>query len=420
MSAEIPYAPAVVQQQSASHAPVLSAGRVTIAAMRVFENACCWYFQHKSVAEADRVLAVIYNFEGSLVQAWVNANHAHLMALTFPLFILEFKKKFLPRNWQDDLIAMQIGLQGNIPFLTWTEAVHEANSELGIAKSDYYIEEDKLHPHFIPRLSPALKVSYDVNNTHQDLDKIEDLDAWIKQVHLLDTELAKKWVEWLKFAMERNAKTGQAAKMASTKSRNASSGSTHPLQIPQTGRSVTPRLTPVKHQLLEEHQGCFRCRVFYSGHFSANCPLGPNERPLSEACMNITTAHTLKAKTAFERSQKATVVAAVFENEEDEADYLLNEDELDEYVDDNFSLPKHLWWDCCIDAPATCAPTPIHALIDHGSTPVLILSEFANIMALKRRKLFKPFSVSGAFVEKEKEMDSITVLNEYCKVHLQS
>jgi hypothetical protein len=125
MSTEIPYAPAVVQQQSASHTAVLSAGHVTIAAMRIFENACHRYFQHKLVAEADCVLAVIYNFEGLSVQSWINMNLARLTELTFPLFILKFKKKFLPRNWQDDLISTQIGLQGTVPFLAWTEAVRE-------------------------------------------------------------------------------------------------------------------------------------------------------------------------------------------------------------------------------------------------------------------------------------------------------
>lgn len=83
-------------------------------------------------------------------------------------------------------------MQGLTPFLTWTELVCEANSELGITQSGYHIEENKLHAHFVPWLSPALKTSYDTNNTHQDLDKIVDIDTWIEHVHLLDVELANK------------------------------------------------------------------------------------------------------------------------------------------------------------------------------------------------------------------------------------
>jgi hypothetical protein len=115
-------------------------------------------------------------------------SQAHV-GLTFSLFILEFKQKFLPRNWQDDLMSTQISMQDMKSFLLWTESVREANAELGIAESDYHIAEDKLRSHFMPRLSLALKTSYDANNTHLDLDKIADLDTWIKHVYLLNTEL---------------------------------------------------------------------------------------------------------------------------------------------------------------------------------------------------------------------------------------
>jgi hypothetical protein len=419
MSPEIPYAPAVVQQQSASHAPVLSAGRVTIAAMRVFENACRRYFQHKAVAENDRVMAVIYNFESSSVQSWVNANHARLTALTFPLFMIEFKKKFLPRNWQDDLISTQIAMQGLVPFLTWTETVREANS----AKSDYHIEEDKLRAHFVPRLSPALKTSYDAHDAHQDLDKIMDLDTWIERVHLLDVELANKRAEWLKIAMERGKNPGPNSKPTTKVPASTFptiSSSTAPSTSQPSAKTFTPKLTQAEKTLLEEHLGCFRCRVFYAGHFGPDCTLAPNERPSHEACKNVTLANALKAKAAFEKNQGTTVVAAVFDDDSDEGDFVLGDDETDEYVSHNLSFPSHLWWNCCIDAPATCAPTPIRALIDHGSTRVLISSEFADIMCLPRLKLFKSLSVSGAFVERKNSSDSIIVLDEYCKLHLQS
>lgn len=106
--------------------------------------------------------------------------------------MLEFKKKFLPRIWQDTLVATQIIMQGTMPFLNWTEAVCKANLELSITGSDYHIADNPLHSHFIPRLSPSLKASYDAQNTHGTLDAISDLDEWIKHVHLLDTEIEGK------------------------------------------------------------------------------------------------------------------------------------------------------------------------------------------------------------------------------------
>lgn len=73
---EINYIPANVLQQSPSHAPILSMGHITLTAIHVFENTCRHYFQTKKVDEVDCVQAILYNFELSPLQSWVNANHA--------------------------------------------------------------------------------------------------------------------------------------------------------------------------------------------------------------------------------------------------------------------------------------------------------------------------------------------------------
>ena len=65
----------------------------------------------------------------------------------------------------------------------------------------------------------------------------------------------------------------------------------------------------------------------------------------------------LKAKAAFE-GKGGAFVAAVFEDDEDSDNFNMTEDEANKYVL-NLSLPSHLWWECCIDAPMTHAPTPI-------------------------------------------------------------
>lgn len=151
----------------------------------------------------DCVQAILYNFESSPVQSWINANHECLSTSTFLAFILEFKKNFLPRTWQDTLVASQIVMQSTTPFLTWTKSVCEANVELNITGSEYHIAENKLQSHFVPRLSPSLKLSYDAQNTHGNLDSITNLDEWIERVHLLDAEIDRKCQEWLKIAIKK-------------------------------------------------------------------------------------------------------------------------------------------------------------------------------------------------------------------------
>ena len=86
--------------------------------------------------------------------------------------------------------------------------------------------------------------------------------------------------------------------------------------------------------------------------------------------------------------------------------------EAEEYMNSPFDLPAHLLWTCCLDAPATCAPTPVNTLIDHGSSPVLISRNLAEI-------LFKPLLVSGAFTKKRRSPETLE-LTHYCKLSIQS
>jgi hypothetical protein len=123
-----------------------------------------------------------------------------------------------------------------------------------------------------------------------------------------------------------------------------------------------------------------------------------------------------------------TTVAAIFEGgavfEEDvnneDSDEFVDANEADEYMPPSLSLPPHLVWTCCIDTPATCAPTPMKALIDHGSPAVLISSTLAEILCLTPRPLFKTLLVSGAFNKENTLSSGPLVLTHYCRLLIQS
>jgi hypothetical protein len=135
-------------------------------------------------------------------------------------------------------------------------------------------------------------------------------------------------------------------------------------------------------------------------------------------CKKVTIAHATKAKAAFNRkNQPSMTIAAVFESsmtfKEDvsngDSDGYMDANEADEYMHILFSFPSHLLWTCCIDAPTTCAPMPIHALIDHGSPPVLISSNLTKILCLMPRQPFKPVLI-GAFSKEGLSITSPLVL----------
>ena len=75
---------------------------------------------------------------------------------------------------------------------------------------------------------------------------------------------------------------------------------------------------------------------------------------------------------------------------------------------------------CCVDTLATCAPTPVEALIDHGSPAVLISSHIAEILCLTPQPLFKSLSFSGTFDKEESLKLDPLVLTHYCRLHVQS
>ena len=378
----------------------------------------------KDIATDDRVGKVIYNFESSAVQSWVSADEARLISLTFPAFLVELKKKFLPRSWEDELVQDQITMQGSTNFLTWVNTVQNANDEPRAAGSAYHIDNNHFRCHLIPRLSNGLKRLYKANNgmapgaTQGTLDAITDLDDWLERIQLLEQDLqATRGAAWVAKA----TKAGNTPHLVPTATPSASlmpTSSTAPTTVP-----LSP-LTDDEKNLLRLHLGCFKCRIFYAGHLGRNCN---NPRPTPEDCRRVTAAYAAKANGAYEKKNNSTTIAAVFtggatfndSESEGEGEEWVDANEAEEYVTSPFDLPAHLIWTCCLDTPATCAPTPVNALIDHGSSPVLISRDLAEILCLTPRPLFKPLSVSGAFAKKRKSPEALE-LTHYCKISIQS
>lgn len=103
----------------------------------------------KDVDATDRISKIIYNFKSTSVQLWINVEEAQLIAVTFPDFLVSFKKKSLPHT-EDYLVQDQITIQGSMNFLTWVNKVCNANNELKAAKLSYHIPNDCFCLHLLP------------------------------------------------------------------------------------------------------------------------------------------------------------------------------------------------------------------------------------------------------------------------------
>ena len=427
--ANMPYAPASVLQTSTSQPPLLSAGSITVVNLRRFDYACKRFFAYKEIAPEDQVGHIIYSFESEFMQSWIESDSARLISLSFQDFMLEVKRKWLPSDWEDELIQELIAPQGDHEFYEWSVSICKANNELEAAESLQHIPAARFHAHLVAHLNPALRLAY--RAAKKELDAVEDIEAWIHRIIILDVQLTtqqKQISTSMAIAAKNTAKTQTTNRTANTYSApstgamgttaNTSTNSSSNTSTPLIGFVALPKLTQTEKDLLDLHQGCYKCRVFYAGHFSRTCT---GERPTLETCKKVTPTGALRAKAAFD-AQNAPVVAAVFGAGLDE-DFVdedfVDSDEFNEYITP-FTLPplpEHLWWDCCIDAPFTCAPSPIRALIDHGASPVLISEDAAELYSLEPRKLFKPLTVSAAFVSGQPKPQTVQ-LSHFCRLNV--
>ena len=100
--------------------------------------------------DSDQVAHIINNFDSTEIANWASNNETNLVKGSFPDFLDSLKKKFLPHNWEDDLVQTQIAAQKLTTFPMWINNVRRANAELGAAKSEYFIQEKDFHRHVIP------------------------------------------------------------------------------------------------------------------------------------------------------------------------------------------------------------------------------------------------------------------------------
>ncbi|KAF8223137.1 hypothetical protein L208DRAFT_1370317 [Tricholoma matsutake] len=216
------------------------------------------------------------------------------------------------------------------------------------------------------------------------------------------------------------AKKGRNIAVTTTTTQTYSANAPSTTRAPNT-MSVSPslpHLTDQEKTLLTIHRGCFKCRIFYAGHMSHECPI---VHASVEACKNVTAENAMKARNTFDaRTASIMHVVALFGDSNNEDYFEQGGDKDNECLSPSLTLPQHLKWRCRLDVPMTCALTPITVLIDHGCPPVLISSELVENMGLATKKLFKAMSVSGAFTKGERKLDSKLILSNYYEIHIQS
>jgi hypothetical protein len=182
-----------------------------------------------------------------------------------------------------------------------------------------------------------------------------------------------------------------------------------------------PKMTETERKLLLDNEGCLKCRKFFAGHRSNNCPNGflnagtyrtlsnddvnAARRPTSNAIASITGPTTSVEATAFP-------VAAVFPPSNRSCVLDMSNGDLSKDSDDDvsgptipFSIP-HFLWKCLVKGQLSGDDVLLTGLLDDGSHVVLIKASVADILGLRCRKLPKPMPITQALSNSNSCADS--------------
>ncbi|KAG2335659.1 hypothetical protein BDR05DRAFT_1024893 [Suillus weaverae] len=392
------------EQPSASKPPFLTVGEVTPEALRSWEMGCTQFFMHKDVAAEERVKKVAWGMQDPRIQDWYLVNRKELDELTFEAYMAEVG----PIQCDDTVRRkMLASTQGQRTFLEWAIDVQSQNTILRGTPS--HLADANILYHLEAHMNADLAADYHAEHIVED-----DLKTWLDKVRILDEKRLRYLVrqrDAVDAAIRAERARSSGDKKSNTTARaTVKSNSTQPKDTTSKPFTCLPTLTDTERQLLRENDGCFKCREPFAGHTSSACSKGFPDA----ASYKTLTASAVLAK----KVPKKEVVAAVNIDEESEtiavvmpSAVLGNGTDSGEECVAPLQTP-HLRWDCLVDGPAVSSPLKVSALIDHGSSLVLIGEELVAKLGLRRRQLAKPFPVSPAL---SKNKDSF-LLSHYVKL----
>jgi hypothetical protein len=376
------------------------------------------------------------------IHDWISAEHARLVELPFLDFMKEMHINYLHQDWEDQIrnqILTSTLTSSQTSFWNWSQKLLKLNCLLRGTASVF--DDAALRNHLEAHLDEELHARLKHNKARKD----KVLKTWIASVRLIDEARAvetKRHRELIEETLDHQAKR-QNTKTDALRG-PARRGNTSQPNANTTGSSSAsnfvklPPLTDTERTLLNEHEGCMKCRRFYTDHRSQSCP---NGFPLGKGYKTLTLSDALaakKGKAVAKSARPSKPVAATSATIEDvdtdkeisataailpnsPAEYTSDSDEdWDVSCGEVSLLPlhgKHLVWNCQIHSQTmNDFPVKTCALIDNGAHLVLIRPDLVDRLGLKKFKLHAPELIDVAFSKENKK----TKLYYYVKLSLSS
>ena len=380
---------AEVQTAKMKDCPILTAGRITPLVLQSWALACKRYMKHADKKPTEIVSFVAEAMLEPRLVAWYQAGQARIDALTLEKYLEELSNLVLEKNWahkiRDTIISSK---QGNRPFIDWKIEMENLNAILTTSSATHALTEDGLKIQLEANLNSELKI-----NLLNEPVLASKLSAWTTEVKERDDRVRAENARTLRLIDASNA--ARAARRGEKK--DLLSRLTDPPRDPRshskstgTGasgevtRRYLPKLQEREKRLLNEHEGCTRCRRFYTGHRAKDCQMTINNTwPDAETYIPLTLEMALASKPQTGSSSSSRLPAAAATSSKIEA----CDDDTDSYVDHPLTVPHLVATLDAFGPNISDFPLPIPAMLDIGCPSVVISSALANELGLRRYPL---------------------------------
>ena len=377
---------AEVQTAKMKDCPVLTAGKITPLVLQSWSLACKHYMKHAEKKPEEIVSFVAEAMLEPRLVAWYQAGQSRIDALSLEKYLEELAQLVLEKNWAHKIRDMIISAkQGDRPFFDWKIEMENLNAILTTSSPSHALTPEGLMIQLAANLNTELKT-----NLFNEPVLATKLDAWSVEVKERDDRVRAENARTQRLIESNNA--ARAAKRGER--RDLLSRLTDPPQArskpPHTGtssedtRRYLPKLQEKEKRLLNEHEGCTRCRRFYTGHRAKDCPMTTNNTwPDAETYVTLTLEKALASKPQNNASSSRLPAAAVISSPSEERD-----DETDSYVDQSPLTVPHLFATLDAFGPNISEfPLPVSALLDIGCPSTVISSDLASKLGLRRYPL---------------------------------
>ena len=258
---------------------VVSEGDITPEVVCEFEYHTKVFFMNAKggIEDDQKVSRLLGCFHDPLVRDWITCEESTLKALPFADFLTSLRECWLDSDWEHALVTQILSCRLNPAkekFETWAQRVQKLNVSLRGTASHF--SDSQLRTQLEAALDEDLRIlaADDRGN------KTEGLLPWIERVRNLDCKRQsdrKRRHEEMEQFMRGPKRPFNNQTRNNTPSQPTNTDTT-------TDNPYPPKLTTEERQLLQENEGCFKCRRFFAGHRSSNCTVvlsGKGYKPLT-------------------------------------------------------------------------------------------------------------------------------------------